>query len=185
MIFTHFGLSGPIALRCSGFIRGVKKKHNLSQVTMSIDLFPDMKAGSLENDMRQLAAAEPKKALKNVFKGTIPERLLPLLFERASLPGDTTYEHLPKENWLTWVQLLKNFTLQVSGTRPFEEAFVTGGGVHLKEINPKSMESKLMPGLFFCGEILDVHGYTGGYNITAAFATGYTAGHNAGRGKRD
>lgn len=183
MIFTHFGLSGPIALRCSGFIRGVKKKHNVSQVTMSIDLFPDKKGGGLENDMRQLAAAEPKKALKNVFKGTIPERLLPLLFERANLPGETTYEHLPKEAWLDWIQLLKNFTLQASGTRPFEEAFVTGGGVHLKEINPKSMESKLMPGLFFCGEVLDVHGYTGGYNITAAFATGYTAGHHAGQGK--
>ncbi|AZK44848.1 NAD(P)/FAD-dependent oxidoreductase [Paenibacillus lentus] len=183
MIFTHFGLSGPIALRCSGFIRGVKKKHNISLVTMSIDLFPDKKAGGLENDMRQLAAAEPKKALKNVFKGTLPERLLPLLFQRANLPGETTYEHLPKEPWLAWVQFLKNFTFQVSGTRPFEEAFVTGGGVHLKEINPKTMESKLMPGLFFCGEVLDVHGYTGGYNITAAFATGYTAGYHAGQGK--
>lgn len=181
MIFTHFGLSGPIALRCSGFIRGVKKKHNVSQVTMSIDLFPDKKIGGLEHDMRQLAAAEPKKALKNVFKGIIPERLLPLLFERAKLPGETTYEHLPKEGWLAWIQLLKNFTLQASGTRPFEEAFVTGGGVHLKEINPKTMGSKLMQGLYFCGEVLDVHGYTGGYNITAAFATGYTAGHHAGK----
>ncbi|GAA0134599.1 NAD(P)/FAD-dependent oxidoreductase [Paenibacillus sp. YSY-4.3] len=181
MIFTHFGLSGPIALRCSGFIRGVKKKHNVSQVTMSIDLFPGKKIGSLEQDMRQLAAAEPKKALKNVFKGTIPERMLPLLFERADLSGETTYEHLPKEAWLAWIQQLKNFTLQVSGTRPFEEAFVTGGGVQLKEINPKTMGSKVMPGLYFCGEILDVHGYTGGYNITAAFATGYTAGHHAGK----
>lgn len=107
MIFTHFGLSGPIALRCSGFIRGVKKKHNVSQVTMSIDLFPNKKAGSLEQDLRQLAAAEPKKALKNVFKGTIPERMLPLLFERAGLPGETTYEHLPKEAWLAWIQQLK------------------------------------------------------------------------------
>ncbi|MGG4554936.1 NAD(P)/FAD-dependent oxidoreductase [Paenibacillus humicus] len=181
MIFTHFGLSGPIALRCSGFIRGVKKKHNVSQVTMSIDLFPNKKAGSLEQDLRQLAAAEPKKALKNVFKGTIPERMLPLLFERAGLPGETTYEHLPKEAWLAWIQQLKNFTLQATGTRPFEEAFVTGGGVHLKEINPKTMGSKLMQGLYFCGEVLDVHGYTGGYNITAAFATGYTAGHHAGK----
>ncbi|MUG46523.1 NAD(P)/FAD-dependent oxidoreductase [Paenibacillus woosongensis] len=181
MIFTHFGLSGPIALRCSGFIRGVKKKHNVSQVTMSIDLFPNKKAGSLGQDLRQLAAAEPKKALKNVFKGTIPERLLPPLFERAGLPGETTYEHLPKEAWLAWIQQLKNFTLQATGTRPFEEAFVTGGGVHLKEINPKTMGSKLMQGLYFCGEVLDVHGYTGGYNITAAFATGYTAGHHAGK----
>ncbi|MNJ53077.1 hypothetical protein D3C77_484520 [compost metagenome] len=148
---------------------------------MSIDLFPEQKPGALENHLRQLAAAEPKKALKNVFKGTIPERLLPLLFKRASLPEDITYEHLPKTPWQDWIQALKNFTLQVTGTRSFEEAFVTGGGVHLKEIDPKTMGSKLMPGLYFCGEILDVHGYTGGYNITAAFTTGYTAGHHAGK----
>ncbi|WP_410770855.1 NAD(P)/FAD-dependent oxidoreductase [Fontibacillus sp. BL9] len=181
MIFTHFGLSGPIALRCSGFIRGVKKKHGVSQVTMTINLFPDRSSGDLEIFLRKLAADEPKKALKNVLKGTIPERLLPLLFERAGLPGETTYEHLPKEAWLAFVAAAQNFRIQASGTRPFEEAFVTGGGVNLKEINPKTMGSKLMPGLFFCGEVLDIHGYTGGYNITAAFATGYTAGHHAGK----
>lgn len=180
MIFTHFGLSGPIALRCSGFIRGVKKKHGVSQVTMAINLFPDRTPANLEAFLRSMAAAEPKKALKNVLKGTLPERLLPLLFDRAGLPGETTYEHLPKEPWLEFVATVLNFKLQVSGTRPFEEAFVTGGGVNLKEINPKTMGSKLMPGLFFCGEVLDIHGYTGGYNITAAFATGYTAGHHAG-----
>lgn len=180
MIFTHFGLSGPIALRCSGFIRGIKKKHNVSHVSMSLDLFPDLSQGELEQSLHRQAANEPKKALKNVFKGTVPERLLPLLFERAELAGDTTYEHLPKDPWLAFIHTLKGFTIQVTGTRPFEEAFVTGGGVHLKEIDPKSMGSKLMPGLFFCGEVLDIHGYTGGYNITAAFATGYTAGHHAG-----
>lgn len=179
MIFTHFGLSGPIALRCSGFIRQVKKKHGVSEVTMSINLFPDRSPGDLDAFLRSLAAAEPKKALKNVLKGTIPERLLPFLFERAGLSGDTTYEHLPKEPWLDFVAAALNFKVLVTGTRPFEEAFVTGGGVHLKEINPKTMGSKLMPGLFFCGEVLDIHGYTGGYNITAAFATGYTAGHHA------
>ncbi|SDF99696.1 hypothetical protein SAMN04488542_12292 [Fontibacillus panacisegetis] len=180
MIFTHFGLSGPIALRCSGFIRGVKKKNNVSEVTMSIDLFPDQSQGELEQQLRCLAANEPKKALKNVLKGTIPERLLPILFEHASLSGDTTYEQLPKDPWMAFIGVLKSFTIQVTGTRPFEEAFVTGGGVQLKEIDPKSMGSKLMPGLFFCGEVLDIHGYTGGYNITAAFATGYTAGYHAG-----
>ncbi|WP_435923880.1 NAD(P)/FAD-dependent oxidoreductase [Paenibacillus sp. DYY-L-2] len=179
MIFTHFGLSGPIALRCSGFIRQVKKKHGVSEVTMSINLFPDRSPGDLDAFLRSLAAAEPKKALKNVLKGTIPERLLPFLFERAGLSGDTTYEHLPKEPWLDFVAAALNFKVLVTGTRPFEEAFVTGGGVHLKEINPKTMGSKLMPGLFFCGEVLDIHGYTGGYNITAAFATGYTAGNHA------
>ncbi|MNN42632.1 hypothetical protein D3C81_1568280 [compost metagenome] len=80
--------------------------------------------------------------------------------------------------------MLKGFAVKATGTRPFEEAFVTGGGVHLKEIDPKTMESRLMPGLFFCGEVLDIHGYTGGYNITAAFTTGYTAGYHAGESIR-
>ncbi|WP_178024161.1 NAD(P)/FAD-dependent oxidoreductase [uncultured Paenibacillus sp.] len=180
MLFTHFGLSGPIALRCSGFIRSVKQKNGGGDVTMAIDLFPDESPAGLEQRLRQLAADEPKKALKNVLKGTIPERLLPLLFTRAGLSADTTYEHLPKEPWQAFVSVLKSFTLQVSGTRSFEEAFVTGGGVHLKEVDPRTMGSKLMGGLYFCGEVLDIHGYTGGYNITAAFATGYTAGHHAG-----
>lgn len=184
MLFTHFGLSGPIALRCSGFIRGIKQKNGGSDVTMTIDLFPDESAAELEQRLRRLAAEEPKKALKNVLKGTIPERLLPLLFTRAELAADTTYEHLPKEPWQAFVSVLKSFTLQVSGTRSFEEAFVTGGGVNLKEVDPRTMGSKLMDGLYFCGEVLDIHGYTGGYNITAAFATGYTAGHHAGQEAR-
>ncbi|WP_213620673.1 NAD(P)/FAD-dependent oxidoreductase [Paenibacillus sp. J22TS3] len=180
MIFTHFGLSGPIALRCSQFIRQVKKKFGVPEALLQIDLFPDYSAGALEQELRRLAAAEPKKALKNVFKGKIPERLLPLLFGRAGLNGDTTFEHLPKEPWAAFITVLKAFPVKASGTRPFEEAFVTGGGVHLKEIEPRTMESKLMPGLYFCGEVLDIHGYTGGYNITAAFTTGYTAGYHAG-----
>lgn len=180
MIFTHFGLSGPIALRCSGFLRGVKRKYGVSTVELSLHLFPEQSYSELEQHLRSKLAAEPKKTLRNVLKGTIPERLLPLLLERAELPEDVTYEHLPKDKWLQLIEVISDFRIQASGTRPFEEAFVTGGGVHLKEIQPKTMESKLMPGLYFCGEVLDVHGYTGGYNITAAFATGYTAGMNAG-----
>jgi hypothetical protein len=180
MIFTHFGLSGPIALRCSGFIRGVKQKSGSNEVRLTLDLFPEMSQAGLDAYLHGLLADEPKKTLKNVLKGTIPERLLPILFERSDLSGETTFEHLPKEPWLAFTANLKNFSIMVTGTRPFEEAFVTGGGIHLKEISPQTMESKLMPGLFFCGEVLDIHGYTGGYNITAAFATGYTAGHHAG-----
>ncbi len=184
MIFTHFGLSGPIALRCSQFIRQVRKKHGGSEVTMAIDLFPDRSRDEVEVLLRRMAQNEPKKALKNVFKGTLPERMLPVLFKQAGLPADTTYEHLPKEPWLSFLAALKSFRIQVNGTRPFEEAFVTGGGVNLKEIAPGTMQSKLMPGLYFCGEILDVHGYTGGYNITAAFSTGFSAGSHAGQAAR-
>ncbi|MNP01341.1 hypothetical protein D3C76_931520 [compost metagenome] len=126
--------------------------------------------------------SEPKKALKNVLKSTLTERMIPLLLSKAQLDGDTTYAHLPRNQWQDFLALLKKFSFKVTGTKSIEEAFVTGGGVHLKEINPKTMESKLMPGLFFCGEILDIHGYTGGYNITAAFSTGYTAGKHAAEG---
>lgn len=179
MIFTHFGLSGPIALRCSGFIRGVKQKSGLPTVTMVLDLFPDVSIGQLEQQLQTMLKAEPKKAIKNVLKGTIPERLLPILLERSELSGDTTFEHLRKDAFSNFIALLKGFKLEVTGTRSFEEAFVTGGGVNLKEIVPSTMESKLKAGLFFCGEVLDIHGYTGGYNITAAFSTGHTAGYHA------
>ena len=179
MIFTHFGLSGPIALRCSQFIRQVKIKFKVNQVEMAVDLFPDLPPHELDRMLRDKLAAEPKKAIKNVLKGTVPERMLPLLLERAELDGDATFAHLPKQQWSAFVDILKKFAIQVTGTKSIEEAFVTGGGINLKEIHPKTMESKLMPGLYFCGEILDIHGYTGGYNITAAFSTGYTAGMHA------
>jgi hypothetical protein len=90
-----------------------------------------------------------------------------------------TYAHLTKKGVQSLADMIKRFPIRVNGTLPLEKAFVTGGGIHLKEVDPKTMQSKLMPGLFFCGEILDIHGYTGGYNITAAFTTGYNAGLNA------
>ena len=184
-IFTHFGISGPIALRCSQFIRQVQKKFNVKEVEMSVDLFPDYSTAELDKLLREHLEAESKKALKNVLKGTLTERMIPLLLLKANLDGDITYAHLPKNQWLDFVALLKKFSFNVTGTKSIEEAFVTGGGVHLKEINPQTMESKLMPGLFFCGEILDIHGYTGGYNITAAFSTGYTAGMHAANDQSD
>lgn len=102
-----------------------------------------------------------------------------MVLTKAELDGETTYHHLPKGAAETLAAVIKGMPIQVNGTRSLAEAFVTGGGVHLKEIYPKTMESKLMPGLYFCGEILDIHGYTGGYNITSAFSTGYTAGKHA------
>lgn len=179
MIFTHFGVSGPIALRCSQFLRQVKNKFHTPDVEMAIDLFPDLDVSSLDQLLRDKLASEPKKAIRNVLKGHVPDRLLPLLFDKSQLDGDATYAHLPKQQWGDFVACLKQFRFRAVGTKSIEEAFVTGGGVNLKEINPKTMESKLMPGLFFCGEVLDIHGYTGGYNITAAFSTGYTAGMHA------
>lgn len=179
MIFTHFGLSGPIALRCSQFLRQVQRKSGTDTVELSIDLFPDLNPQEMEEQLQNKLELEPKKALRNSLKGLLPERMIPLLLAKAELDGDTTGHHLPKSGLQALAALLKRMPVQVHGTRSLEEAFVTGGGVDLKEINPRTMESKLMPGLFFCGEILDIHGYTGGYNITAAFSTGYTAGKHA------
>jgi predicted Rossmann fold flavoprotein len=179
VLFTHFGLSGPTALRCSQFVVKALKKYDVSEILMQVDLFPKQSVNDVVQDLSDRSMAEPKKAIKNVFRQAIPERLLPLLFQKADLRDDLTYDHLPKTQLLLFAQLIKAFPIQVNGTLSIEEAFVTGGGVNIKEIHPKSMESKKMPGLFFCGEILDIHGYTGGYNITCAFSTGYVAGKNS------
>lgn len=179
MIFTHFGLSGPVALRCSQFIRKVQKKTGSHQVTMKLDLCPSKSLGEMTQELKHKLEQEPKKAIKNSLKGIVPERLIPVILTKAEIEEDTTYHHLPKGALETLANLIKGFPIVVTGTRSLAEAFVTGGGVNLKEIYPKTMESKLMQGLYFCGEILDIHGYTGGYNITAAFSTGYTAGKHA------
>jgi len=179
MLFTHFGVSGPIALRCSQFIRQVQLKFETVNVDMAIDMFPDRTQAELEAELRERLEAEPRKSIKNILKGMLPERMIPLLLAKSSIDSDTVCSGVSKTAQTNLASILKKFMFRASGTRSLKEAFVTGGGVSLKEIQPKSMESKLTPGLFFCGEILDIHGYTGGYNITAAFATGYTAGKHA------
>lgn len=179
MIFTHFGISGPAVLRCSQFVVKALKRFGVQSITMTIDLFPDKTIEQIREETWNLAKNEPKKTIKNVLKGYLPERIIPLLLQKAGLTENLTFANIPKEPWLELAKLLKYVPIGVNGTLSIEEAFVTGGGVNLKEIDPKTMQSKLVKGLFFCGEILDVHGYTGGYNITAAFTTGYTAGKNA------
>ncbi|WP_342427988.1 NAD(P)/FAD-dependent oxidoreductase [Paenibacillus sp. FSL L8-0158] len=179
MIFTHFGLSGPTALRCSQFVVKGMKKDKVNTVLLTLDLQPHKHADEVYRETLELASVDAKKAIKNVLKPYLPERLIPLLLQQAELREDLTYDHIPKQQWQELAHRIKAFPIRVNGTLSLKEAFVTGGGINLKEINPKTMESKLMPGLFFCGEILDIHGYTGGYNITAAFTTGHTAGTQA------
>lgn len=179
MIFTHFGLSGPAVLRCSQFVVKAQKKYETKEILLTLDLFPKKKENVVLDELVDLAQQEPKKAIKNVLKGYLPERMIPILLNEAQLDETTVYAHLPKEPVERLAHLIKQFPILVNGTLSIEEAFVTGGGISLKEIDPKTMHSKLMPGLFFCGEILDIHGYTGGFNITAAFATGFTAGKGA------
>ncbi|MFB9274968.1 NAD(P)/FAD-dependent oxidoreductase [Cohnella cellulosilytica] len=182
MIFTHFGLSGPIALRCSQFVVRELKASGAGNVEVSIDLMPDKSADEVYAETLKLAELEPKKAVKNVLKACLPEKMIPPLLRGAELAEAVTYDNLPRQAWSRLAGLIKRFPVRVYGTLSIEDAFVTGGGVSLKEIDPKTMESKLTKGLYFCGEVLDIHGYTGGYNITAAFSTGYTAGMHAARG---
>lgn len=179
MIFTHFGLSGPIALRCSQFVVKALKQKDASSVLLTIDLFPGKSTDEVYNETLDLSRSEPKKAIKNVLKGLLAERIIPHLLSRSGLKEDITFDNIPKQPWMELARLIKAFPVNINGTLSIEEAFVTGGGIQLKEIDPKTMESKFIAGLFFCGEILDIHGYTGGYNITAAFSTGYTAGMSA------
>ncbi|MFB5268582.1 NAD(P)/FAD-dependent oxidoreductase [Paenibacillus enshidis] len=179
MIFTHFGVSGPAALRCSQFVVKELKKHGTGKVPLTLDLFPHKYEDEIHTETWKLAEEDFRKALKNTLKGYLPERLIPLLLDKAGLREDLTFDHIPKQQWRELARLIKEFPVSISGTLSIKEAFVTGGGVNLKEIDPRTMESRLMPGLYFCGEIMDIHGYTGGYNITAAFTTGYNAGRHA------
>lgn len=179
MIFTHFGLSGPAALRCSQFVVKALKKFSAPTTLIEIDFFPDQHLDQLEQTWWKWLKENPKKSIRNTLKNVLPERIIPVLLKKSGIDGDLICSHLAKEHLRHLCQQIKTFPVQVSGTLPLEKAFVTGGGVHVKEIEPKTMQSKLMKGLYFCGEILDIHGYTGGYNITAAFCTGYVAGKSA------
>ncbi|MBQ0139074.1 MAG: NAD(P)/FAD-dependent oxidoreductase [Kurthia sp.] len=179
MLFTHFGLSGPAILRCSQFVVKEQKKNGGKPVTMRIAALPDLNAESAFQQLFKLAKDEPKKALKNVWKGLVPERWLLFLMQQASIDEALTGADLSAEKARQLAHDLTSFEMTVYGTQPIAKAFVTGGGVSTKEIEPKTMASKKKAGLFFCGEIIDIHGYTGGYNITSALVTGHIAGDSA------
>ncbi|MHA7138484.1 NAD(P)/FAD-dependent oxidoreductase [Rossellomorea arthrocnemi] len=179
MIFTHLGISGPAVLRCSQYVVKAMKKWNLTHVAMQIDSMPDQNEEQLFQTLHKQVKEEGKKAAKNIFKGLVPERYLLFLLDRAEIDHDEKGDHISSEKIRQFTKLLKQFTFNVNGTLSIDKAFVTGGGVSIKEIEPKTMASKKMNGLFFCGEVLDIHGYTGGYNITSALVTGRLAGFNA------
>ena len=179
MIFTHFGISGPAVLRCSQFVVKAMKKWNLKEVTMSIDSLPDKKEDEIFQEILTLVKSEPKKIIKNLLKGFLPERYLLFLLEQNEIDTNEQGGTISNDKIRSFSKSCKQFLIKVNGTLPLEKAFVTGGGVTVKEIEPQTMGSKLMNGLYFCGEILDIHGYTGGYNITSALVTGRLAGTNA------
>lgn len=175
LLFTHFGLSGPAALRCSYFVNRLLEKQET--VTAVLDCFPDKPLPQLVAKMRDQTAGS-KKNLKNALQSFLPDRLLQFYLEQAELEQivaekatDEQLEHLAK--------LFKHFPITITKTFPLEKSFVTGGGIQLTEVSPKTMESKIINGLFLGGELLDINGYTGGFNITAGFCTGHVAGTHA------
>lgn len=179
MIFTHFGISGPAVLRCSQFIVKELKKSPAGFVQVNLDVFPDKNEQQLYQELSKLLKEEPKRSMKNILKGFLPERYTLFLLEKNDIDPMMQASSLSNEKLRSFLESCKKLRFAVHGTLSLEKAFVTGGGVSTKEIEPKTMSSKITPGLFFCGEILDIHGYTGGYNITAAFVTGRLAGLNA------
>ncbi|MGX7419557.1 NAD(P)/FAD-dependent oxidoreductase [Carnobacterium gallinarum] len=179
MIFTHFGVSGPAALRCSMFVHQTMQRDKTDQVTMTLDVLPNFSVGQLTQQFQQLIKKDGDKSLKNALKGLVPERYLLFAIERLKLDEGQPLKQCTTEQIDGLIAFFKDFRFTANGTHPLEKAFVTGGGIHTKEINPKTMESKLAKGLYFTGEIMDINGYTGGYNITAAFVTGRIAGMHA------
>ncbi|SER92230.1 NAD(P)/FAD-dependent oxidoreductase [Psychrobacillus sp. OK032] len=179
MLFTHFGLSGPAILRCSQFVVKEQKKNGGQLVQVRIDSLPDQNEEQTFQSLLSSIKEDPKKAVKNVWKGIVPERWLLFLLQRAGISESEDGTNLAHDKIRELARQLKQFTVNVYGTQPLDKAFVTGGGVSIKEIEPKTMASKKKDGLFFCGEILDIHGYTGGYNITSALVTGKIAGMSA------
>ena len=167
IIFTHFGISGPAALRCSQFVLKTMKKRNIKEVVAVLDVLPNFNEEELNIKINIILERTNKKP-HNALKLLAPERFLEFIINEGEIP----------KNSREIAYKLKNFKFMVDGTLPIEKSFVTGGGVCVKQINPSTMESKLVKGLYFCGEILDIHGYTGGYNITAALVTGKIAASN-------
>ncbi|TYR82084.1 NAD(P)/FAD-dependent oxidoreductase [Priestia megaterium] len=180
MIFTHFGISGPAVLRCSQYVVKELKKQKSNTVKMAIDVFPHQNEEATFQQLVALIKEDPKKAIKNVLKGLVPERYLFFLLHQVQIDEHVLAGQISHDRLRELAKLFNRFEFTVNGTLSLEKAFVTGGGVSVKEISPKEMSSKLMNGLYFCGEILDIHGYTGGYNITSALITGRLAGSNAG-----
>lgn len=179
MIFTHFGISGPAALRCSQFVVKELKKTGARSVTVGIDAKPTGNNEQVFQTIIKIAKDHVNKSVKKGFKNYLPERYLLFLLDRAGIDTEKLCGDISHDKWRAFAGLVKKFEIQISGTLSIEKAFVTGGGVSVKEVEPKTMQSKLVENLFFCGEILDVHGYTGGYNITAAMVTGHVAGKHA------
>lgn len=175
MIFTHFGYSGPAILRSSGHVNKFLERTGASECRLSIDLTPE----TTQEELKNQAESQREKQVLNVLKQWMPESMGELLCTQVNIDPSQPYKQFVHDQVDRLMEHVKAFPITANGSKPIEKGYVTGGGVNTKEINPKTMESKLMIGLYFCGELIDINGYTGGYNITAAFVTGTVAGQHA------
>ena len=174
MLFTHFGVSGPLVLSASAHMRHMGSKN----YRLEIDLKPALDEKKLDarilRDFEKYANREFKNALSDLAGST----MIPVLVRLSGIPEDTKVNSVTREQRMKLLHLFKAFPVTVSGTRPIDEAIVTAGGVNTKEINPRTMESKLISELYFAGEVLDLDGYTGGFNLQIAWSTGFVAGNS-------
>lgn len=177
MLFTHFGVSGPIILSLSN--SASKALSEGKEVELVIDLKPALSEAKLDARIQRDFVEYSRKQLVNGMKDLLPQRLIPVVCDMAFLDEEKYVNQISREERHRLMKTLKGFSVPITGTRPIAEAIVTAGGVSVKEINPKTMESKLVKGLYFAGEVMDVDGYTGGFNLQAAFSSGYAAGRAA------
>jgi len=176
MLFTHFGVSGPIILTLSGL---AVDKLSSARVDLSIDFKPALSPEQLEARLVREFQEHSRKQILNILPNLLPRRFIPVFIQRSGISPAIRGNEVRSGDRKRLLHLLKDWRLTIKGPRPLEEAIITAGGVSVPEIHPSTMESKIIPGLYFCGEIMDVDGKTGGYNLQAAFSTGWVAGEAA------
>ena len=175
LLFTHFGISGPVVLSFSAYA----KKYLEKGITVILDLKPAMSKEQLDARILRDFADKINKQFKNSLDDLLPKKMIPIIIERSAISPEKKVNEITKEERTRLVTLLKEFDLTVTGIGNFKEAIITKGGIAVKEIDPGTMESKLVSGLYFAGEILDLDALTGGYNLQIAWSTAYLAGQNA------
>lgn len=176
MLFTHYGVTGPVILSASSI---VGKKLKEKELTLHIDLKPALTEKQLDKRVLREFEENHNRQFKNAVDSLFPSKLRPIMVELSGIPEEKKVHEITKEERLHFVRLIKDFTMTLSGLRGYKEAIITKGGVSVKEIDPGTMESKLVKGLYFAGEVLDLDAVTGGYNLQIAWSTGYLAGMNA------
>lgn len=178
MLFTHFGVSGPVILSGSSHLlryKNVDKKIKNGKIILKIDLKPALSFEQLDARVLRDFDEFKNKQFKNALDKLLPKKMIDVIIEMSKINSEKKINEVTKEERHNLVKLLKNFEVTIQGFRPVDEAIITAGGISTKEINPKTMESKIVSGLFFAGEIIDVDAYTGGFNLQIAYSTGYTA----------